>query len=232
MPLPIMLYPDLLLHGTVIRALPTSIPGAISNGGWTKGLFANNAIVSSIRVFPRSSRSMVGGEFFGVDSSGTETSLVQVTSQPPLEWTTFSVSGSNSYSAVVYKGPNGSYCSIAEIEVYGSAKTAPTNAPSNALTNAPTNAPTTCSITYKDGEPSAELRPCCQAYYDEFRADHTEWAYFNNHDVSALGEGDLINPHYFGARYRNFWRGALVTITFLEVSQILALHQFTVNAAE
>ena len=89
-----------------------------------------------------------------------------------------------------------------------------------------------CSITYKDGEPSAELRPCCQAYYDEFRADHTEWAYFNNHDVSALGEGDLINPHYFGARYRNFWRGALVTITFLEVSQILALHQFTVNAAE
>ena len=63
---------------------------------------------------------MVGGVFEGTNGdpiTGPYTVIHTVTTTPPLEWSTVSVS-LGSYRYLRYRGPNGSYGNVAEIEFY------------------------------------------------------------------------------------------------------------------
>jgi hypothetical protein len=75
-----------------------------------------------IRYYPRSgfAERMVGGVFEGTNGdslSGSYTTIYTVTSSPPLAWTEVSASLGN-YRYLRYRGPNGSYGNVSELEFY------------------------------------------------------------------------------------------------------------------
>ncbi len=75
-----------------------------------------------IRFYPRPgfTERMVGGVFEGTNGdpvTGPYTTMYPVTSVPPLGWTEVTVYPGN-YRYLRYRGPNGSYGNVAEIEFY------------------------------------------------------------------------------------------------------------------
>lgn len=83
---------------------------------------ANYRGVDQIRSYPRSNftRRMVGGVFEGTNgdpTTGSYTKIYTITTNPPLAWTEVNVSLGN-YRYLRYRGPNGSYGNVAEIEFY------------------------------------------------------------------------------------------------------------------
>ena len=83
---------------------------------------ANDSAVDQIRFYPRlnfASR-MVGGVFEGTNenpTTGSYTKIHTITTMPPSGWTEVNVSLAN-YRHLRYRGPNGSYGNVAEIQFY------------------------------------------------------------------------------------------------------------------
>jgi hypothetical protein len=78
--------------------------------------------VDKIRFYPRASFTarMVGGVFEGTNGdpvTGSYTKIYTITANPPLAWTEVTVSLGD-YRYLRYRGPNGSYGNVAEIEFY------------------------------------------------------------------------------------------------------------------
>ena len=80
-----------------------------------------------IRYFPRGegfNSRMIGGVFEGTNGdpvSGPYTTVHTISDNPPLNWTSVGVS-LGSYRYLRYRGPNGSYGNVAEIEFYRAGK--------------------------------------------------------------------------------------------------------------
>jgi len=83
---------------------------------------ATRRVVDKLRFHPRSgwTARMVGGVFEGTNenpATGSYTNIHTITTNPPLAWTEVNVSLGN-YRYLRYRGPNGSYGNVAEIELY------------------------------------------------------------------------------------------------------------------
>jgi List-Bact-rpt repeat protein/fibronectin type III domain protein len=83
---------------------------------------ANYRGVDQIRFYPRAgfSARMVGGVFEGTNGdpvTGSYTKIYTITTNPPVAWTEVTVSLGD-YRYLRYRGPNGSYGNVAEIEFY------------------------------------------------------------------------------------------------------------------
>ena len=105
-----------------------------ANGGYT-GIdlgSGNSKAVSRIVYTPRSGFEdrMPGGVFEG-SVNGTSYTTIHTISATPSGTTTVVVNGTQAYQYLRYRGPNGSYCNVAEIEFY--------NAAPNAFPTTPTN---------------------------------------------------------------------------------------------
>lgn len=83
---------------------------------------ATYKVSDRIRYYPRSGyrKRMVGGVFEGTNGdplTGTYTQIYTIRAAPPLAWTAINVNLGN-YRYLRYRGPNGSYGDVAEIEFY------------------------------------------------------------------------------------------------------------------
>jgi hypothetical protein len=83
---------------------------------------ATYGVEDEIRYYPRVGflSRMIGGVFEGTNDdplTGTYTRIYAITTTPPLAWTTINANLGN-YRYLRYRGPNGSYGNIAEIEFY------------------------------------------------------------------------------------------------------------------
>jgi Fibronectin type III domain/Divergent InlB B-repeat domain len=81
---------------------------------------ANYKVSDKIRYYPRSGHRlrMVGGVFEGTnDPASGYNELHTISANPPLAWTTVNVN-LRGYKYLRYRGPNGSYGNVAEIEFY------------------------------------------------------------------------------------------------------------------
>jgi len=101
---------------------------ANGSGGYT-GIDVGSgktATVTSIRYYARSgfASRMTNGVFEG---SNTQTSgyttLATVSTASDTAWTTVTVSGASAYRYLRYRGPDGGYCNVAEIEFHGTTST-------------------------------------------------------------------------------------------------------------
>jgi hypothetical protein len=96
--------------------------GPVSDGNYVGLDTGGGSVGDKIRYFPREAYNsrMMGGVFEGTNGdpiTGPYTVIHTITTNPPLEWSTVDVS-LGSYRYLRYRGPNGSYGNVAEIEFH------------------------------------------------------------------------------------------------------------------
>ena len=108
--------------GNVSVTNPTSATTTLKMPAYAASITATYRVWDQIRYYPRSGYlgRMVGGVFEGTNGhrvNGTYTPIHSISASPPLAWTSVNVSLGN-YRYLRYRGPNGSYGNVAEIEFY------------------------------------------------------------------------------------------------------------------
>ena len=108
--------------GKVSVADPTSATTTLKMPAYAASITATYRVRDRIRYYPRSGYlgRMVGGVFEGTNGNrvtGTYTPIHTISATPPLAWTSVNVNLGN-YRYLRYRGPNGSYGNVAEIEFY------------------------------------------------------------------------------------------------------------------
>jgi hypothetical protein len=108
--------------GNVSVANATSPTTTLMMPPYAASITATYRVRDSIRYYPRSGYldRMVGGVFEGTNGhrvTGTYTPIHTISATPPLAWTSVNVNLGN-YRYLRYRGPNGSYGNVAEIEFY------------------------------------------------------------------------------------------------------------------
>ena len=111
-----------LWSGNVSVADPTSATTTLKMPEYAVSISATYRVADQIRYYPRSGYlgRMVGGVFEGTNGdrvTGTYSPIHTITATPPLAWTSVNVNLEN-YRYLRYRGPNGSYGNVAEIEFY------------------------------------------------------------------------------------------------------------------
>jgi len=94
-----------------------------ANGGYTVAKLQHEAVVTSIRYFPRAqyiSGRYAGGHFVGITSNGADVHLATISEDPSLRWEVLNVTATDKVVSVRYDSPDGGFGNIAEIEVYTS----------------------------------------------------------------------------------------------------------------
>jgi Divergent InlB B-repeat domain len=109
-------------NGNVSVANPTSPTTTLQMPAYAASITATYRVRDRIRYYPRSGHlgRMVGGVFEGTNGNrvtGNYTPIHTISATPPLAWTSVNVNLGN-YRYLRYRGPNGSYGNVAEIEFY------------------------------------------------------------------------------------------------------------------
>ena len=108
--------------GNATVAAPTSATTTLKMPAYAASITATYRVRDRIRYYPRSGflGRMVGGVFEGTNGNrvtGKYTAIHTISATPPLAWTSVNVNLGN-YRYLRYRGPNGSYGNVAEIEFY------------------------------------------------------------------------------------------------------------------
>ena len=109
--------------GDVIFDDPTSLTTTVTMPSYAATVTATYRVSDEIRYYPRSgfTKRMLWGVFEGANGEdphkATYYTIYTIQATPPLAWTTINADLKN-YQYLRYRGPNGSYGNVAEIEFY------------------------------------------------------------------------------------------------------------------